>query len=185
MSPRSDPEKLIARWRSGDETARNQLVELLHANMADIASALLRRAPASIVTDELVSEAVIRLFKMGTIAAADRAHLLALSARAMRHVLIDRARSRLREKRHGLHVTLSEHVADKGAMNFDVLSLDRALVRLKAIDETRATIVEMRYFAGMTLEDIAVATGVSLATVKRQWAGAKVWLRDAIENDID
>lgn len=177
---------LIRRWRDGDDGACDRLFALLYDEFATIASALLKRErrQISIFTGDLVNEAIVRIFSAPDLEIADRAHLLALSARVMRHVLLDAARRRNRQKRKNLHITLSEkHGADASA-DADYELLERALIRLAAIDPKRAEIVELRYFGGLTIEDIAHVKGVSASTVKRSWEAARLWLREAMEHDI-
>lgn len=177
---------LIRRWREGDDGARDRLFEILYSEFATIASALLRRETnqVSLFTSDLVNEAVVRIFNASNVEIADRAHLLALSARVMRRVLLDAARRRNRQKRRSLHVTFSEAHGGDASASADYEALERALVRLTAIDADRAEIVEMRYFAGLTIDEIAHVKGVSASTVKRSWEAARLWLKEAMEHDI-
>lgn len=177
---------LIRRWRDGDDGARDRLFEILYSEFATIASALLRRETnqVSLVTGDLVNEAVVRIFNASNVEIADRAHLLALSARVMRRVLLDAARRRNRQKRRSVHVTFSEEHGGDASVSADYEALERALVRLTAIDADRAEIVEMRYFAGLTIDEIAHVKGVSASTVKRSWEAARLWLKEAMEHDI-
>lgn len=115
----------------------------------------------------------------------DRRHLVALCARMMRFIVIDSARKRFASKRHGKMLTLTtEGGANEKGADVDALALEAALLRLNAIDPERARIVEMRYFGGMTLEDISEVLGISTATVKRSWAVTRVWLKEAMEDDV-
>ena len=175
---------LLERWRGGDDAARDAVVSVIHAEVETIASAILRRnhGPRSIVTNDLVNEAFLKLIQSQDVAVENRAHLLALCARIMRFVLVDSIRARTADKRHGDIVTLTGTVAEKDAV--DATALIEALRRLQAISPERAQIVEMRYFGGMSLEDIGEVLGVSEATVKRSWAVTRAWLREALEHDI-
>ena len=180
------PSDIIRRWRDGDSDARDRLFTILYNEFAAIASTLLRRqtAPVSLATSDLVNEAVIRIFNASDLEIVDRTHLLALSARVMRQVLLDAARRRNRQKRRGLIVTLSDAQGGAASGNADYEALERALVRLTAIDPERADIVEMQYFGGLTVEEIALIKDVSISTIKRKWEAARLWLKDALEHDI-
>ncbi|MEL6212818.1 MAG: ECF-type sigma factor [Pseudomonadota bacterium] len=177
---------LLADWRGGDEKARNALLELLHNEFSTIASILLRRERQhiSLVTSDLVNEAIVKLMQASDVDVADKAHLLALSARVMRHVLVDAARAKGRQKRKGLHITLSTRLDADAPVNQDLLMLESALLRLNAIDPARAQIVELRYFGGLTIDEIALALDVAPVTVKRSWRAARLWLKEAMANDL-
>lgn len=168
-------------------SSQKELLSAIHADLVSVASALLRRGGrnVSLHTHDLVGEAVVRLLGSQSISVKDRAHLLALVARTMRRVLIDEARARQTKKREGQIVTLvTGHGADSQAERVDLLSLDHALRRLKALDPQRALLVELRYFGGMSIEDTAQALGISPSSVQRSWQTARVWLRNAMAEDI-
>ena len=138
----------------------------------------------------LVNEAYLRLSAERTRHFENRTHFLAIAARSMRQILIQRARARHAAKRGGAaqRVTLDEaHLAEPGRgaaaepSAIDVLALDEALSRLAAIDSQQARIVELRYFGGLTVEETAEALDVSPATVKREWAMARAWLKVALD----
>ena len=177
---------LLAAWRAGDEKARNRVVAIIHDEVSTIASIILKRnpGPRSIVTNDLVNEALLKLIQSEDIVLNDRAHLIALCARIMRFILIDSIRRRSAAKRKGDVITLNTSDGADAGPDANALALDAALRRLQAIDPSRARIVEMRYFGGMTLEEIGAATGASPATVKRSWQVTRAWLRGVIENDI-
>ncbi len=144
---------------------------------------VLRRTPgATLNATALVHEAFLRIDGLG---ANDRAHLFALAARAMRFVLVDHARARAAAKRGGAarRVTLgeAEGVADLRAD--EVLALDEALTRLSDEHPGLAALVELRFFGGMTYEEVAAARGVSVRTAKREWALARAWLHRALHDD--
>lgn len=141
---------------------------------------VLRRAPnATLNATALVHEAFLRLDGRS---AHDRAHLLALAARAMRFVLVDHARARAAAKRGGFRVTLNEaalpHLADARAD--DVLALDEALTRLSAEHPRLGEVVELRFFGGLSYEEVAAQQGTSARTAKRDWALARAWLHRAL-----
>ena len=137
----------------------------------------------------LVNEAFIRLSSERARHFENRTHSLAIAALSMRQVLIERARSRRAAKRGSapLQVTLDDHAlgdavrAEDAAHAVDVLALDAALTRLAGIDQMQARIVELRYFGGMTVDETAEAVHLSPATVKREWAMARAWLRRALD----
>jgi RNA polymerase sigma factor (TIGR02999 family) len=175
---------LIVRWRSGDEVARDTLVTLLHPELRAIASAQLRRErDVSFSSGDLINDAILRLVRMGRIDIADRAHIIALAARLMRNILVDHARQKGTDKRHHQKVELNPDI--DGEQRIDLIALETALKRLGAIDMQLADLVEMRYFGGMALGDIAQVTTLSEATLKRRWRVARAWLADALENPID
>ena len=131
----------------------------------------------------LVNEAFVRLAAEKTRPFANRTHFLAIAALSMRQILVQRARARKAAKRGGApqRVTLDEGLVYREAPEVDILALDEALTRLAALDPEQAKIVELRYFAGLTVEETAEAMGTSPATVKRQWAMARAWLKRAID----
>jgi RNA polymerase sigma factor (TIGR02999 family) len=166
------------RWRDGDEAAGDKLFRELDRDLRMIAQVRLHsEAGQSLSAGDLVNEAVLRLAKLERIEWASRPHILALASTLMRQFLIDHARRNNSQKRAHERVTLCTGV-DQVAPAMDVLDLNEALEKLALIDQRRANIVEMRYFGGMTVPEIAVALDVSESTVKRLWASARAWLHD-------
>lgn len=175
---------LLSAWRKGDTAARDQLIEVLHPELRTIASAQLRRERhVSFSSGDLVNDAILKLVQAGSIDLADRSHMLALAARLMRNILVDHARARGTDKRSHQKVELNPEI--DGEQRVDLISLETALKRLGAIDMQLTDIIEMRYFGGMALGDVAEVTGLSEATLKRRWRTARLWLADALENPID
>lgn len=175
---------LLAAWQNGDSRARDLLIARLHPELAQIAAARLRgERNSSLSTGDLINDAVLRLMKIERMTLADRAHFIALASTLMRRILVDHARAKQSDKRDHHKVELNTKV--EGEQKFDLNHLDSALIRLGAIDMGLAELVEMRYFGGMTLGDIATVKGVSEATVKRRWQTARAWLTDALNNPID
>jgi RNA polymerase sigma factor (TIGR02999 family) len=175
---------LLAAWHDGDRLARDALVTRLHPELYKIAAARLRAEPnSSLSTGDLINDAIIRLIGLDRMDFANRAHFIALASTLMRQILVDYARARITDKRAHQKVELNSRV--EGEQKFDLNMLDSALIRLGAINMDLAELVEMRYFGGMTLADIADVTGVSEATVKRRWQTARAWLTDALANPID
>ncbi len=176
--------ELLDAWRGGDIDARDQLFTQLYSELRLISAALIRsESNLSLSSGDLVNEAVIRLMRLDQIDWADKAHFLALAARAMRRVLIDHARKKNSDKRQHRKVTLVSKVAGKGAERLEVDQLEKALIRLAVIDPDKAEIVELRYFGGMTLEEIAEVKSTSESTVKRNWRVARAWLLDSLKED--
>lgn len=175
---------LLAAARAGDRSAYDRVFARVYDELSRVASRQVARLGAghSMSTSVLVHEAYLKLVGHGGGAANDRVHFFALAARAMRQILIDHARHRGRAKRGAgtPHVALDrvEHaVADDGGPAVeDLLALDRALERLAAVDDELERLVEWRFFAGLTLEEIADLTGVSERTLKRDWRVARAFL---------
>ena len=180
-----DLTELLHRWRAGEPEALGQLVPLLYEPLRALAHERLRRAPGehSLETTGLVHEAYLRFVGAAGVSSDSREHFLALASRVMRGVLVDHARARMAMKRGG-GVPLVELHEDSWIAQVDidrVAELDEALVRLEALDERQARMVEQRYFGGLSLEEIARAMDVSLATVKRDLRSARAWLATELE----
>jgi RNA polymerase sigma-70 factor (ECF subfamily) len=131
----------------------------------------------------LVNEAFVRLINEKARGFENRAHFVAIAALSMRQILVERARRHRAAKRGGAprRVTLDDAMLPDGGTPIDVLALDEALTRLAALDATQARIVELRYFGGLTIEETAAALHSSPATVKREWAMARAWLKKELE----
>lgn len=173
--------QLLDAWREGDLTARDRLFTELYSELRQISAGLIRsERNLSLSTGDLVNEAVIRLMRIEQVEWNDKVHFLALAARAMRRVLIDHARKKRSDKRQHHRVTLVSRLSDGSIDRIEMDVLEKALIRLSVIDEDKADIVELRYFGGMTLEEIAEIKGVSEATVKRNWRVARAWLLDCL-----
>jgi RNA polymerase sigma factor (TIGR02999 family) len=158
----------------------DQVVPDLYAELRLLAHQRLRRSPheRSLNTTGLVHEAYLRLVQSGRNPFHNRDHFLATSSRVMRNVLVDHARARTAAKRGG-GIALEPLHEETWIADVDldrVMALNEALVRLEALDERQARMVEQRYFGGLTLEEIAAAMGLSLATVKRDLRSARAWL---------
>ncbi|HSD28445.1 MAG TPA: ECF-type sigma factor [Vicinamibacteria bacterium] len=176
--------RLLRAYEAGDAGAFNRLVPLVYEELRRIARGQIRRAPAwpSLDSAGLVHEAYLKLVAAEDLSLADRGHLMAVAASAMRQVLIDRARARLRAKRGGGQPPeeLDEHPAIAPSPE-SLLDLDRALGVLRERDERLVRVFECRFFAGMSEDETAKALGVSLRTVQRDWMRARAWLRSELE----
>lgn len=169
---------LLQRSRAGDPAAASALFERLYAELHDRARAVAGGRDATLHPTALVHEAWLKLVPERTPAFADRLHFLRAAAAAMRSVLIDHLRARHAKKRAGRHVPVdldevADAFADRGG---DLLCLEEALQRLGALDAQLVQIVELRFFAGLGMDDVAAALGVSLSSVERGWRTARAWL---------
>jgi RNA polymerase sigma factor (TIGR02999 family) len=175
-----DVTQLLVAWGRGEEAALEHLVPLVEAELHRIANRCMRgeRMGHTLQATALVNEAYVRLVDVRRIQWQDRAHFLSMSARLMRRVLVDHARTRGYQKRGGgaLRVTLVEGLAVSNAPGCDLVALDDALTALAAFDERKSRIVELRFFAGLTVRETASVLEVSVDTVMRDWKLAKAWL---------
>ena len=178
LSPRITA--LLERWSGGDEGALDQLLPWVLRDLRKMAARHLgaERAGHTLQPTALVNETYLRLIGQRGVRWQNRAHFFALAATLMRRILVDHARARGALKRAARRVTLESGV-DVGVppeRGIDALALDGALQRLEAMAPRQARIVEMRFFSGLSVEEVATALGVSAATVKADWAMARAWL---------
>jgi RNA polymerase sigma factor (TIGR02999 family) len=170
---------LLRAWRRGDDAAFERLTRLVYDELRRRARHCLRgeRPNHTLRPTALVHEAYLRLVRLDQVEWQDRAHFFALAARQMRRILVDSARARRYRKRGGgaVEVTFTESLAVSRS-NPDVVALDEALDLLARHDERKARVVELRFFGGLTNEEIGEALGVSIDTVTRDWQMAKLWL---------
>jgi RNA polymerase sigma-70 factor, ECF subfamily len=165
----------------------DSLMPIVYDELRRIAAGYIRRERPgqTLQATALVNEAFVRLAAEKARPFANRTHFLAIAALSMRQILVQRARARKAAKRGGApkRVTLEEGLVFGNApsADIDMLALDEALTRLAALDAELAHIVELRYFGGLTVEETAEAVGSSPATIKRQWAMARAWLKRAID----
>jgi RNA polymerase sigma factor (TIGR02999 family) len=172
--------ELLLRWRNGDAEALNALIPLVHGELHRLARQHLSRERDghTLQSTALVNEVYLRLLDQG-LSVENRTHFFAVSSHLMRQILVDYARRRRAEKRgDGFErVTLSEAEGLlPQARNLDLLALDDALEQLGRADPQLMKIVELRFFGGLSIDESAVALGISQSTVKREWATARAWL---------
>jgi RNA polymerase sigma factor (TIGR02999 family) len=183
-APRHEVTDLLAAWRGGDPAALDRLMPLLYDELRRIAAGLLRRESSghTLQPTALVHEAYLRLVGQGRAELTGKAHFLSIAARMMRRILVDHARAKQRAKRGGgeTRVELTDWVQSTTPRSVDLLALDAALDQLEGEDETKARVVELRYFGGLTVDETAAVLGSSPATVKRHWSFAQAWLVRAL-----
>jgi RNA polymerase sigma-70 factor, ECF subfamily len=172
---------LLEQWSAGDAEALNRLLELLYRELRRLAHAYMRRERPgnTLQTTAVVNELYLRLAAQRRPNSRTRAQFFGISAQLMRRILVDHARSKRYAKRGGAatRVPLEETVLLSPQNGVDVLALDQAIQRLAQVDARKARVVELRYFGGMTIEEIEGALGVSSVTVLRDWSFARAWLR--------
>ena len=175
---------LLIKWRQGDKAALDALIPLVYKELRGVAGARLRveRAGCSLQTTALVHETYLRLVDLNRLTLENRTHFFAIAARLMRQILVDQARRAQADKRGGgLTMVTLEAASPASTPNVvDVLALDQALEELASVDERLCRVVELKFFAGLTIDETADALEVSRATVERDWAAAKAWLYDLL-----
>jgi len=178
-APSHDVTQLLARLTGGDPQVLNTLLSLVYDELRLLARSYLQRERSdhTLQSTALVHEAYLRLVDQN-VSWQNRAHFFGIAAQMMRRVLVDHARSRNAAKRGDgvCRVTLNEDLMGAGQRDVNVIALDRALTDLAAFDPRQSRIVELRFFAGLSIEDTAEVLKISPATVKREWAMAKAWL---------
>ena len=176
-----DVTELLLQWSNGDEAALQQLMPFVYDECRRIAARQMRaeRDGHTLSPSAVVNELYLRLVDQRRTTWSNRAHFFGIAAQLMRRVLVDHARARLAEKRDGGRVVVSLDAANDVATPSpltDVLGVDEALRRLGQIDPDQQRLVELRFFAGLTVEETAHVLGRSPRTVKREWQLAKAWL---------
>ncbi|MDH5446043.1 MAG: sigma-70 family RNA polymerase sigma factor [Gammaproteobacteria bacterium] len=179
--------QLLQDWRSGDPKALNELMPMVHSHLRQLANNYMRgeNAGHTLQATALVNEAFLKLVD-ASVAWQNRAHFIAIAARAMRQILIDHAKSKKRQKRGGddIQVTLHEANIADNQQQPDLLDIEDALNKLEKIDERKAQIIELSFFGGMTYEEIAEALSISEATVDRELRFSKAWLQRELSNTV-
>jgi RNA polymerase sigma factor (TIGR02999 family) len=185
----ADVTGLLTRWSRGDSSALDALLELIYDDCRQIAARQLRRERTghSLDPTALVHELYLRLVDQRRATWENRAQFFGIAARIMRRILVDHARGRRRVKRGGSATLVSLGAANEepsAARDVDVLAIDEALERLAALDEEQVRIIELRFFAGLTVEETAHVLGRSPRTIKREWRLARAWLFRELQEEI-
>lgn len=169
----------LAEWRHGDDAALERLVPLVYDELRRIAARQLRgeRSNHTLQPTELVHEAFLRLVRQN-VSWQNRAHFFGVAAEIMRRLLVDHARKKRADKRGaGMEtIALHERIEWPAARDLDIVALDECLTALAELDPQQAKVVELRFFAGLSIEETAEVLGVSDSTVKREWRVARAWL---------
>lgn len=182
-----DLTSLLAEWRAGDHSARERVVEATYAELRSLAAGYLRgeRPGHTLQPTALVHEALMRLLGPRPVW-ENRRHFFGAAARAMRQVLVDHARRKRAEKRGGdaERVELADIALPPQLALVDILALDEALNRLEQLDPTGLRIVELRFFAGLSIEETAAAMQMHPSAVNREWTAARAWLKKELEPSL-
>jgi len=177
--------QILVNWRAGDNQALNQLIPLVHDNLRQLANKYMRseREGHTLQATALVNEAFLKLCD-SDVSWQNRAHFIAIAARAMRQILVDHAKLKHAQKRGGndIQVTLYDaRIADNQAEP-DVLDIEEALNKLAKVDERKAKIIELNIYGGMTYDEIAEVLNISAATVDRELRFSRAWLQRALRD---
>lgn len=180
MSTTHEITELLVAWSGGDREALNQLVPVVEAELRRLAKSYLSKEHQDHIlqTTALIQEAYLRLIDWQNVRWQNRAHFFGVAAQMMRHILVDYAIERKSLKRGGgvRHVTLEEATKVFSGPDLDIVDLDIALGKLAALHSRQSQVVELHFFGGLTLKEIAEVLGVSLGTIKRDLTLAKLWL---------
>ena len=176
----SDVSQLLTKWGAGDGSALDKLIPLVYRELRLLARRQMRdeRAGHSMQATDLVNEAYLRLMEQQEARWQHRSQFLAIASKMMRRILVDRARRRGYQKRgaRAVHIDIDDVAVMSPERPDAIVALDEALKRLEQHDARKATVVELRYFGGLTTDEIAACLGVAPITVKRDWSLAKAWL---------
>jgi len=172
--------ELLVRWQGGDREALDALMPLVYSELRRLANSYLQRERSdhTLQSTALVHEAYVRMVDQNLPQWQNRAHFFAVAAQLMRQILVDYARSHRAAKRGGgaCKVTLTDAASRPQRVDIDVVALDDALKSLAQIDPQQSRVVELRFFAGLSIEDTSEVLGISPSTVNRDWNTARVWL---------
>lgn len=180
--------RLLRAWSDGDERALAELTPIVHAELRRLARRYMRgeRPDHSLQASALVNEAYIRLVDYKRMQWQNRAHFFAVSAQLMRRILVEHARRHNLKRGRGIpHVSLDDTAVVGEARAAHLVALDDALVALARLDARKVQVVELRYFGGLTVEEIAIMLKVSPVTVRRDWSTAKIWLYRELSDRTD
>jgi len=185
VSSKDLTQQLIA-WGNGDKEALNKLIPLVYEELHRLAARYMRREDPghTLQTTALVNEAYCRLVEQKDVRWQNRAHFYGIAAQLMRRILVDHARNRVRAKRGGTaqKISLDETAVIPQPQSPQLILLDDALTHLAEFDPQKSRIVELKFFGGLTTEEIAEVEKISIRRVEREWRKARVWLYDAIQS---
>ena len=185
--PSGEVTRLLSNWSKGDSEARDAVFPLVYDELRKLAASYLRRERSdhTLQATALVHEAYMRLVEHDHANFQNRQHFFGAAAQLMRRILVDHARGRLAAKRGSAstRVELTEAIAMSQDQPVEMLALDESLTRLASLDLQQAQVVELRVFAGLSVEETAEVMSISPATVKREWALAKAWLLRQIQRN--
>ncbi|MGE5644832.1 MAG: sigma-70 family RNA polymerase sigma factor [Acidobacteriota bacterium] len=180
MNSTRDVTQLLVSWSEGDESALDRLTPLVYDELRRLAGRYLRneRPGHTLQSTDLVHEAYLRMVDQQSVRWQNRAHFFGIAAQMIRRILVDHARRRHALKRgaDAVKLSLDEAIAASGQRDFDLVALDEALENLAKLDPQQSRVVELRFFAGLSIEETAEVLSISPATVKRDWTTAKAWL---------
>lgn len=186
MKTNSDVTEWLVAWGNGDQEALNKLIPLVYGELHRLAARYMRKENPNhtLQTSALLNEAYIKLVDQKKVRWQNRAHFFGIAAQVMRRVLLDHAKHRARAKRGGniIKVSLNEDIFLSPERAAELIALDQALNGLAEIDPTKSRIVEMKFFGGLSNEEIAEVENVSTRTIEREWRKAKAWLHREIQN---
>ncbi len=178
---------MLSEWSRGDKAALDKLTPMVYAELRQIARRQMNReSPGhTLQATALVNEAYLKIAGQDGFEWQNRAHFFAICAQVMRHILIDHARTHARDKRGGgaIHLSLDEAAVSVEEQAADFIALDEALRALESLDPQKGRIIELRYYGGLSVEEVAEILKISPATVGREWRRAKAWLYHELQKD--
>ena len=187
MHPSKNVTRLLVQWSDGNEEAREKLMAAVYAELHRLASHRLRKERSShtLQATALVHEAYLRLIGQRRVRWQDRAQFFAIASQTMRRILVDHARRRQAQKRGGKDTCLPLDEAQylTRSRDLDIEAIDEALQALARLDARQAKVVELRFFGGLTIEEVAQVLEIAPVTVRRDWASAKAWLFNYIHEE--
>jgi RNA polymerase sigma-70 factor (ECF subfamily) len=186
MTSDADITALLVDWNNGDKSAIERLLPLVERELHRLAHSYMRREDPdhTLQTTALINETYLRLIDQRRVQWQNRAHFFGIAAQIMRRILLNYARDQNRMKRGGreIHVSLSEALVMPTEKDGELIALNDALTKLEAIDERKGKVVELRFFGGLTVPEVAEVLKVSEITVMRDWKFAKAWLLREMQN---
>jgi RNA polymerase sigma factor (TIGR02999 family) len=180
--------QLLVEWGNGDKMALGKLMPLVYEELRQMAKGYMKKQydGHTFQTTELIHEAYLKLAKKEEQNWKNRAHFFGVAAQAMRHILVDYARAKQRQKRGGteaLHITLEENAVISTGKSDEIIALDDALSALGKFDDRKMRVVELKFFGGLKIDEIAEVLSVSRDTVKNDWRFSKSWLLRELSNN--